>query len=63
MDVVIGESSAVLELLSGKDESLLIWRDAFFVLDLSLDVFDGVSWLDVQSDGLTSKGFDENLHE
>ena len=38
LDVVIRESSAVLELLSGEDESLLVWWDSFLVLDLGLDV-------------------------
>jgi hypothetical protein len=42
LDVVIGEGSAVFELLSSEDESLLIGWDTFFVLDLSLDIFDGV---------------------
>jgi hypothetical protein len=42
LDVVVGESSAVLELLTSEDESLLIWGDAFLVLDLSLDVLNGV---------------------
>jgi len=62
LDVVVGESSAILKLLTGKDESLLIWWDSFLVLDLSLDVLDGVSWLDIKGDGLTSQGLDENLH-
>jgi len=39
LDVVVGEGSAVFELLSGEDESLLIWWDTFLILDLSLDVF------------------------
>jgi len=62
LDVVVGEGSAVLELLSSEDESLLIWWDTFFVLDLGLDVLDGVSWLDVQSDSLSGKGLNEDLH-
>ena len=62
MDVVIGESSSILELLTSEDKSLLIWRDTFLVLDLGLDVLDGVSWLDVEGDGLTSEGLDEDLH-
>jgi hypothetical protein len=49
-------------LLSCEDESLLIWWDTFLVLDLGLDVLDGICWLDIKSDGLTSEGFDENLH-
>ena len=62
MDVVIRQGSTVLELLSGKDESLLIWWNSFLVLDLGLDVFDSVSWLNVQSDGLSSQSLDKDLH-
>ncbi|CAD5194342.1 unnamed protein product, partial [Musa acuminata subsp. malaccensis] len=42
LDPVVGESAAVLELLAGEDESLLVGRDAFHVLDLGLEVIDGV---------------------
>ena len=62
LDVVVGESSSILELLSSEDESLLIGRDTFLVLDLGLHIVDGVGWLDLKSDGLTSESFDENLH-
>ena len=62
MDVVVREGSAVLELLSSEDKSLLIWRDTFLVLDLGFDVLNGVSWLNVEGDGLTGKGLDEDLH-
>ena len=62
MDVVVGEGSTVFELLSGEDKSLLVWWDTFFVLDLGLDVFNGVCWLDIEGDGLTSQGLDEDLH-
>ena len=34
LDVVVRESSSILELLSGEDESLLIWGNTFFILDL-----------------------------
>ena len=62
LDVVVAEGSAVFELLSGEDESLLVWWDSFLVLDLGLDVLDGVCWFDIKSDGLTSEGLDEDLH-
>ncbi|KAL3740657.1 hypothetical protein ACJRO7_021865 [Eucalyptus globulus] len=42
LDVVIGKGAAVLELLAGEDQALLVRRDAFLVLDLGLDVVDGV---------------------
>ena len=62
MDIVIREGSAVLELLTSEDESLLVWRDTFLILDLGLDVLNGVCWLDIEGDGLTSEGLDEDLH-
>jgi hypothetical protein len=31
LDVVVGESTAVLELLAGEDETLLVWWDALLV--------------------------------
>ena len=34
LDVVVSEGSAVFQLLSGEDESLLIRGDTFLVLDL-----------------------------
>ena len=62
LDVVVLEGSAVFELFAGKDESLLIRWDAFFVLDLCLDILNGVCCLNFEGDGLASKGLDEDLH-
>ncbi|KAG5890652.1 hypothetical protein JTB14_034940 [Gonioctena quinquepunctata] len=47
LDVVVGEGPAIFELLSGEDQSLLVWGNAFLVLDLGFDVFDGVRGLDL----------------
>ena len=62
LDVVVGEGPAVLELLTSEDKSLLVWRDALLVLDLGLDILNGVSRLNVESDGLASQGLNEDLH-
>jgi len=62
LNIVVRKSSAIFELLSGKDESLLIRGDTFLVLDLGLDVFDGIRGFDVKSDGLASQSLDEDLH-
>ena len=62
LDVVVGKSSSILKLLTSEDKSLLIWWNTFLILDLSLDVLNGVSWLDIKGDGLTSEGLDEDLH-
>merc|ERR550519_1417309 len=62
LDVVIRQGPAIFELFSSKDQSLLVWGDSLFILDLSLDIFNGVRRFHLQSDGLSSKSFDENLH-
>jgi len=62
LDVVVGKSATVLELLTGKDQTLLIWRDALLVLDLGLDILDGIRCLNFQGDGLASQRLDEDLH-
>merc|ERR1719266_955666 len=62
MDVVVGEGSSVLELLASEDQPLLVWGDSLLVLDLGLDVLDGVRGLDLEGDSLTGEGLDEDLH-
>jgi len=62
LDVVVREGAAVLELLAGENETLLVGRNALLVLNLGLDVVDGVRGLDLKGNGLASKGLDENLH-
>ena len=62
LDVVVRKSSAILELLTSKDESLLIWWDSLLVLDLGLNVLNGIGWLDLEGDSLSSEGLDEDLH-
>ncbi len=52
LDVVVGEGAAILELLAGEDQALLIGGDALLVLDLALDHIDGVGALDLEGDGL-----------
>jgi hypothetical protein len=36
LDVVVAQGAAVLELLAGEDEALLVWRDAFLVWNIQL---------------------------
>ena len=62
LDVVVGQRAAVLELLAGEDEALLIRGDSLLVLDLGLDVLDGVRRLHVERDRLARQGLDEDLH-
>ena len=43
LNIVIRQSAPVLKLLSGKDQALLIRRNAFLVLDLGLDVINRIA--------------------
>jgi hypothetical protein len=52
LDVVVGQRTAVFQLLTSKDQTLLVRGNALLVLDLGLDVVDGVGGLDLEGDGL-----------
>ena len=55
LDVVVRERTTVLELLSSKDQALLVRRNALLVLDLGLDIVDRVRALDLEGDGLACR--------
>lgn len=52
---VVRKGPAVLELLSGEDQSLLVRGNTLLVLDLGLDIVDGVGGLNLEGDGLSGK--------
>ena len=62
LDVVVGKSAAVLELLARKDKALLVRRDALLVLDLALDHVDRVRRLNLKCDRLPCQRFHKDLH-
>lgn len=62
LNVVVRQSSAVLQLLTSKDQSLLIRWNSLLVLDLLLDIVNSVGRLNLKGDGLTGQSLDENLH-
>ena len=62
LDVVVRKRTSVLELLTSEDQTLLVGRNALLVLDLGLDIVDGVRRLHLESDGLTREGLDKDLH-
>ena len=59
LDVVVGEGAAILKLLASEDETLLVRRNAFLVLNLGLHVIDGIAGLDLKGDGLAGEGLDD----
>lgn len=54
LDVVVGESATILQLLAGENQALLVRRNTLLVLDLGLDIVDGIAGLDLKGDGLAS---------
>ena len=62
LNVVVRERTTILELLASKDQTLLIRWDTLLVLNLGLDILDGVAWFDVEGDCFTGQRFNENLH-
>merc|ERR1712025_183990 len=62
LDVVVREGSSILQLLSSKNQSLLIWGNSFLILDLGLDILNGIGRFNLKSDGFASQGLDEDLH-
>ena len=59
LDVVVGESSAIFELLSSEDQTLLVRWNSFLVLNLALDIVDGVGRLHLEGDSLARQGLNE----
>ena len=63
MDVIVRQGASILKLLSREDQSLLVWWNAFFILNLGLDIVDRVGRLNLKSDGLASQGLDEAVSD
>ena len=62
LDGIVLKCVAVFKLFAGEDKSLLVWWDAFLILDLSFNIFDAVCWFDFECDVLACECLDEDLH-
>merc|ERR1719297_410801 len=62
LNVVVAERPAIFQLLASKDQALLVWRNPLLVLDLSLDIINGVGGLYVERDSLSCERFHKDLH-
>ena len=61
-DLLVAQGATIFELLAGEDQTLLVGRDALLVLDLGLDIVNSVRGLDLEGDGLSGEGLNEDLH-
>jgi len=62
LNVVVAQGSAIFQLFSSKNKPLLIRGDTLLVLNFSLDIINSVRSLNVQGNGLSSQGLNEDLH-
>jgi hypothetical protein len=62
LDVVICERTIVLELFAGKDQALLIGRNALLVLNLLLYGLNLVGCLNIHCNGFPGQCLDKDLH-
>ena len=62
LNVVVGQCTTIFELLTSKDQTLLIRWNTFLVLNFGFDVFDSVGGFDIKCDCFSGKSFDKNLH-
>merc|ERR1712015_476857 len=54
LDVVIAQGSSIFKLFAGEDQSLLVWRNAFLVLDFGFHILNCIRGFDLKGDGLAS---------
>ena len=59
LDVVVAECASILQLLAGENQTLLVRWDPLLILDLALDIVDGVGRLHLEGDSLAREGLDE----
>jgi len=62
LNIVVSQGTAILQLLTGKNKALLVRWDTLLVLNLGFHVVDSIGGLHLESDSLTGKSLDENLH-
>jgi len=62
LDIVVWKSTAIFQLFTSEDETLLIGRDTFLILNLGLNVLNRVRGFNFKSDSLTSESLNEDLH-
>merc|ERR1712221_39452 len=62
LDIVVRKSSTIFQLLSSKNQTLLIWRDTFLILNLGFDIVDGITRLNLKGDGFTSQCFQRSAY-
>ena len=53
---------AVLELLAGKNQSLILCRNPLLILDFRFDIVNRIAWLHFKRDGFSGQSLHKDLH-
>ena len=62
LNVVVRQSSTVFKLLTSENQTLLVRRNTLLILNLGLDIVNGIRRLHLKSNSFTSEGLDKDLH-
>ena len=62
LNIVICHCSIILELFAREYQTLLVSRNALFILDFGLDVGNRITRFDFDRNRLASQSFDKDLH-
>ena len=49
-------------MLASKHESLLVWGNALLVLNLGLNILNGIAWLNLKGDAPVGQSLDKFFH-
>jgi hypothetical protein len=63
LNIAVHQILPLLQLLVIDKQQLLIRRDAFLLLDLSLDIGEGVRALPLKQDGIAGGALNEDIHD
>lgn len=62
LDVIVWQGATILKLFASEDQTLLIRRNAFLILDLGLDIFNSIAGLNLKGDCFPRQRLHEYLH-
>jgi len=62
LNVVISECSPIFKLFTGKNETLLVGRNTFLILNFSFDVIDRIGLFNFKCNCFSCQRFHEYLH-
>lgn len=60
LNVIISKSTTIFQLFARKDQPLLVGRNTFLILDLSLNIINSIRALNLKSDCFSSQSLNKS---